>query len=154
VTAIILSVLSVPVFVGLYIYQRTPGGLLAHYKYKGSRLSGLLSRLDDYAGALAGAPMVFSIFAGACVLGFRLLDWLKTASWRTITFQSFFEWPSGTQEISTGFLGLDKMISGLVTSPPELWFIIIFPAIWAAALTLPTKILKWFAADLAGKQPD
>jgi hypothetical protein len=152
---LILAVLSIPIIVGLYIYKRQRDGFLPRRKKdENARLSALLSGIDDCAVAIAGVPAVFSLLVGACVLVFRLFDWVKSKSPSTpstITFQSVFEWPSRPEELATGFGGLDEIIWDLVTCPFELALIVIFPTIWFAALFLPAKIVF---ADFGQHAPD
>jgi hypothetical protein len=71
--ALILVAFFVPAIVGAYIYQRQSDGILAAQKLsKHPRLSAALRRTDDYTGALAGAPVAFSILGGVCVFAYRL----------------------------------------------------------------------------------
>jgi hypothetical protein len=145
--ALFFAALSVAAIVGVYVNQREADGILAAHRFsKYPRLSAALFWTDDLAGAACGAPAVFSIFGGVCVFGFRLLFWLVSATWITITLRSVWGWPTTPQEIATGLLGLDNIVWWFMTTPLELWLIVIFPSIWFAALSLPTTIAKWFFA--------
>jgi hypothetical protein len=139
-----LAALALAAVVGIYIHLREKDGILAAPKFiKYPRLAAVLFWTDDLAGALCGAPVIFSIFGGVCVFGFRLLFWLVSASWMTITLQSAWGRPTTPQEIATGLLGLDSIVWWFVAvAPLELWFVVIFPLVWFATLSLPTAIAK------------
>jgi hypothetical protein len=141
--ALFFSALALAVIVGLYIYQREAEGILAARKLsKYPRLSAALFRIDDLAGAICGAPAVFSVLGGVCVLGLRLFIWLVSANWIPITLGTLWGWPTSPQEIATGLLGLDQIVWWFMSAPLELWLIVIFPSIWFASLTLPTTLAK------------
>jgi hypothetical protein len=85
-----LAALLIPIVVGLYIYQREPGGILSGEEVSSAkRLNAALLRADDWSGALCGAPVVLSLAAGLCVFAFRLLLRALDASGTPITLQRF-----------------------------------------------------------------
>jgi hypothetical protein len=138
----IFGLLVVALVVGMYVHLRE--SVISPYELRSHpRLASELDELDDLAGALCGAPIAFSLFGGVCVIGYRCLYWLTTASAKTITAQTAWGWAESPEAVATGFLGFDKIQWWLVAiAPLELWLIVIFPALWFGSLTVPFAIAQ------------
>jgi hypothetical protein len=142
------ALLFIGVLLGLYIYQRDePGGILSPAKLTDAkRLQSALWRVDDWAGALVGIPLTFPVLGGLFAFVLRMVHWIAGTPADEITLQRFAGLPA--TPIATGFSALDDVVSWFVTTAPlELWLIFIWPAIWFAALTVPSMALKRFSGQ-------
>ena len=101
--------------------------------------------LDDWLGGLSALvtipPILASVSAGVLVLVTECVHWLETAVWETATLHNALEWlagkPISTDEMMSGFKGLNQIIRWAVdTSPLSLWLIFAMPIIWLA-ITIP-----------------
>jgi hypothetical protein len=144
---VVFSMLALALLVGIYIVLRE--GVYSPYNVsrKYPRVEALLGekKVDDFFGALGGAPAVFSIFGGLIIFAVRCLGWLITATWKSMTVQTVLGWPAASSEVATGLRGLDKIVWWfLADAPLELWLIVILPSIWFATASIPSAIAKRF----------
>jgi hypothetical protein len=94
---------------------------------------------NDWLGVMFGAvvvlPCAASILLGASTIVWQCLNWLKTATWQTLTLRDGLSSSIGPWWLyyspQTGYLGLDKVLTwSLDNSPLGLWPIVIAPIVW------------------------
>ncbi len=88
-------------------------------------------RLGASFGAAVVLPAAISALVGVVIFAGKCLVWLTSATWPASTIHDGINYLAGRPiSLSTGLLGLDKIVSTIVYLPLEVGLVFILPLVW------------------------